>query len=176
MKKILSLGLVVIMLFALVACTPKETENKLAELEAKLQEQSSKIDELEEEKDNLLGQITQMQGEIGGLQGEVERLEEERENDYNQLCALSSNLYTLQEAYEKGLITKEDLKAICYFRCGELLVKDENGVTTKVTDYEPNFELGELDKETKRKIQGVLAYWHRGEDIDGWNGTAEDVS
>ena len=41
MKKILSLGLVVIMLFALVACTPKETENKLAELEAKLQEQSS---------------------------------------------------------------------------------------------------------------------------------------
>ena len=117
-----------------------------------------------------------MQGEIGGLQGEVERLEEERENDYNQLCALSSNLYTLQEAYEKGLITKEDLKAICYFRCGELLVKDENGVTTKVTDYEPNFELGELDKETKRKIQGVLAYWHRGEDIDGWNGTAEDVS
>ncbi|MBR2967204.1 MAG: hypothetical protein IKC35_00315, partial [Clostridia bacterium] len=100
MKKILSLGLVVIMLFALVACTPKETESKLAEIEAKLQEQSSKIDALEQEKDGLLGQITQ-------LQGEVERLEEERENDYNQLCALSSNLYTLQEAYDKGLITKE---------------------------------------------------------------------
>ena len=166
MKKIISVVLVAIMLFALVGCSGKEMQEKLAELEAKLQEQSSKIDELEEEKDNLLGQITQLQGEIGGLQGEVERLEEERENDYNQLCALSSNLYTLQEAYDKGLITKEDLKAICYFRCYGFVYErvdydkplSESEAIEKI-DYEPSFELGELDKVTERKIKGAVTYW-----------------
>ena len=109
-------------------------------------------------------------------------IEEERENDYNQLCALSSNLYTLQEAYDKGLITKEDLKAICYFRCYGFVYErvdydkplSESEAIEKI-DYEPSFELGELDKETERKIKGAAAYWWKGTNSDDWSGKAEDV-
>ena len=184
MKKILSLGLALVMLFALVGCSGKEMQSKLAELEAKLQEQSSKIDELEEEKDNLLGQITQLQGEIGGLQGEVERLEEERENDYNQLCALSGGFYSVEEVYKNGWITREDLMRLCYYQNGGVLyARVENGSnlgsdgSIKVMDYEPNFELGELDEETERKIRCAYAYKFRGsmhEDV--WTGKASEVT
>ncbi|MBR2967792.1 MAG: hypothetical protein IKC35_03325, partial [Clostridia bacterium] len=88
----------------------------------------------------------------------------------------------LQEAYDKGLITKEDLKAICYFRCYGFVYErvdydkplSESEAIEKI-DYEPSFELGELDKETERKIKGAAAYWWKGTNSDDWSGKAEDV-
>ncbi|MBR2967690.1 MAG: hypothetical protein IKC35_02790 [Clostridia bacterium] len=115
MKKIISVVLVAIMLFALVGCNGRETQEKLAELEAKLQEQSSKIDDLEQEKDSLLGQITQLQGEVERLEEEKSALEDELEETLDNFEPVIGSFCNLQKAYDNGFLRVVDLQEIASY-------------------------------------------------------------
>ncbi|MBR2967446.1 MAG: hypothetical protein IKC35_01545 [Clostridia bacterium] len=112
MKKILSLGLVVIMLFALVGCNGRAMEEKLAELEAKLQEQErmlmdltkddndllTLIMELEEEKTEQLNQITVLEETVERMKADAAEANEDRDNE---IAALQEEINRLEQECEQ---------------------------------------------------------------------------
>ena len=78
MKKIISVVLVAIMLFALVGCNGRAMEEKLAELEAKLQEQERMLMDLTKDDNDLLTIIME--------------LEEEKTEQLNQITVLKETV------------------------------------------------------------------------------------
>ena len=120
MKKIISVVLVAIMLFALVGCNGRAMEEKLAELEAKLQEQSSKIDDLEEEKESQAEKITGLENTMANLENGYENLQQAMED------AKLVEVYHLNEAYYKGILTTEDLQEMSYHIYNDIEFNDES--------------------------------------------------
>ena len=72
--------------------------------------------------------------------------------------------YTLQEAYDKGYLTKTDIKDICYYRFGEVWegedLKSENWIKV---EYTPTQSLTDLDKKIEMAIK--VTYYTLNEDL-----------
>ncbi|MBR2967447.1 MAG: hypothetical protein IKC35_01550 [Clostridia bacterium] len=112
MKKIISVVLVAIMLFALVGCNGRAMEEKLAELEAKLQEQErmlmdltkddnyllTLIMELEEEKTEQLNQITVLEETVEQMKEDAAEAKEDRDNE---IAALQEEINRLEQECEQ---------------------------------------------------------------------------
>lgn len=82
---------------------------------------------------------------IGGLAGCKEKLP-------------TGSFYTLQEAYEKGWLTKEDLMNIAYYHNGGC--KYNEGIMSKI--YEPVPKIpAKLSEDTERKIKSTAAKEYR---------------
>lgn len=88
MKKFICCILAALAVILVVGCAPQSVESKVEELEHRISELEKENEELKENL-KLLEQLT-----------------------------LNGNFYTVTEGYEKGWITKEELKSIAYYHNG----------------------------------------------------------
>ena len=78
-----------------------------AELQVGLQTQGEKIDELQTQNTQLTEKLKEMQTALDEQAQEIEKL---------KLKTAQGNAYTIEEAYDNGFLTIEDLKSIAYYK------------------------------------------------------------
>ena len=108
MKRITSLILVtllVVSLFAFVGCSnTDEMQQKIEELQQVLQTQTEILTELQNTNASNATQIANLTEEIAKLQDQIDTME--------KMGIEWFETFTMEEAYEKGIITKENLQSI----------------------------------------------------------------
>ena len=108
MKRITSLILVtllVVSLFAFVGCSnTDEMQQKIEDLQIVLQQQTELLRELQNTNASNLTQIANLTEEIAKLQDQIDTME--------KMGIEWFETFTMEEAYEKGIITKENLQSI----------------------------------------------------------------
>ena len=107
-KRITSLILVtllVVSLFAFVGCSnTDEMQQKIEDLQIVLQQQTELLRELQNTNASNLTQIANLTEEIAKLQDQIDTME--------KMGIEWFETFTMEEAYEKGIITKENLQSI----------------------------------------------------------------
>ena len=107
-KRITSLILVtllVVSLFAFVGCSnTDEMQRKIEELQIVLQQQTELLRELQNTNASNAMQIANLTEEIAKLQDQIDTME--------KMGIEWFETFTMEEAYEKGIITKENLQSI----------------------------------------------------------------
>ena len=92
----------------------------------------------------------------------------------------SGELYTLQEAYANGWLTKDDIMEVCYERFGEVWLGENLDSDSWVRyEYVPKHTRQELDKSVENDIKKAYYSTHKSEffDKDGNElGGVEDLS
>ena len=157
--------------------TQKQLQSKIDELQAQITQLQQTLNDKDEENEDLQGQIDELQQvleekteERDGLQKQIDELKQElaRKSDKNtvllelmkeQLQRLeemgeyptitTKYTYTLDEVYESGLITREDVMHFCYYSYGNVY----EGTGTK---YQQDGEWQRLDF-TPTEEQGTLS-------------------
>lgn len=138
MKKAICLGIMMVMIFSIAACDTKNLQSKIDELNKSSEQQAEKITELEEENKILTDQIA----------------------EWNEVNNMPSGIfYSIEEAYDRRLITREDLMHITYFMNGEVFeVKDGSTQMVKV-EFEPQIaapNTSDLDLQIVNNMRQVL--------------------
>ncbi|MBE7088066.1 MAG: hypothetical protein E7370_00875 [Clostridiales bacterium] len=135
--KILTAVLSLAMLFSVVgftACSNGELEAKIAELEAQIATQQTQIltqqeqiAELEQENEEMQADIAEQQQQIAQLEQEKQELEEEIEYLESQISenVVSGTFYSLEDAYNIGLLKVEDLNNIAYLHSNNIQNSDQ---------------------------------------------------
>ena len=90
---------------------------KIDGLQAGLQTQGEKIDELQTQNTQLTEKLKEMQTALDEQAKEIENLKLK--------TATQGEFYSLQEAYDNGYLTKEDLENIAYYNNNKLLTYPE---------------------------------------------------
>ena len=135
MKKLISIILCISMAITVgcfvTGCGNDEVLKKLDGLQTELQAQGGKIDELQtelqaqgEKIDVLQTQNTQLTEKLKEMQAELDKQAKEIEN-LKLKTATQGEFYSLQEAYDNGYLTKEDLENIAYYNNNKLLTYPE---------------------------------------------------
>ena len=158
-RKIISLALMAVMLFGCFGITgcqdnTVQLQAQIDALQAELEQQAGKMQTLESEKEELNETITQLETENKSLMDRVEKLEW---NDQIQKGAF----YSLQEAYEKGFLTREDLRHIAYFKDGKL--EELRGETIVSVEFTPKTPKPMLDEKTEEYLK--RAYYQKNEKL-----------
>ena len=108
MKRITSIILVtllVVSLFAFVGCSnTDEMQQKIEDLQQVLQTQTEILTELQNTNASNIAQIANLTEEIAKLQDQIDTME--------KMGIEWFETFTMEEAYEKGIITKENLQSI----------------------------------------------------------------
>ena len=108
MKRIVSIILVtllVVSLFAFVGCSDTdEMQQKIEDLQQVLQTQTELLTELQNTNASNATQIANLTEEIAKLQDQIDTME--------KMGIEWFETFTMEEAYEKGIITKENLQSI----------------------------------------------------------------
>lgn len=84
-------------------------------------------------------------------------------------CAPRSEgiFYTLEEAYEVGWLTRDDLMEICYNRFGEVWIGESLDDTTWIKyEYEPKDTPSELDRSIENDIKETYYSLHKSDFFD----------
>lgn len=124
MKKLISIILSISMAITVgcivSGCGNDELLQRLDSLQAELQTQSGKIDGLQvglqtqgEKIDELQTQNTQLTEKLKEMQTALD--EQAQEIEKLKLKTAQGNAYTIEEAYDNGFLTIEDLKSIAYY-------------------------------------------------------------
>ena len=87
----------------------KKLQQQIAELQKEIKNLSNKISDLEEDSEKLTDRIKKLEEENKKLSDRISELEQE-----NSI----GRFYSLQQAYDKGLLNKADLMNIAYYHNG----------------------------------------------------------
>ena len=155
LKKVISIAIILVMLIMLTACDSKLL-SRIDELEATIREQSDRIEQLEKENEQLSGRVEQMEKEI-------EKLEEESEY-------IKGAFYTLEESFDNGWLTRNDIMHISYFRYGIVMegtVGDREN--WKIIDFEPQIDTPQLSSKLEIDVKNTFYKLNRDlcQDRDG---------
>lgn len=86
------------------------------------------------------------------------------------LCGCNKDVgtfYSLDEAYENGWLTKDDLMEICYYRFGEVYIGESTDSDTWVRyEYNSQNTLSELDKTVENNIKEAYYSLHKSDFFD----------
>ena len=158
-RKIISLALMAVMLFGCFGITgcqdnTVQLQAQIDALQAELEQQAGKMQTLESEKEELNEMITQLETENKSLMDRVEKLEW---SDQIQKGAF----YSLQEAYEKEFLTREDLMHIAYFEYGK--VEEMRGDAIVSVEFTPKTPKPTLDEKTEEYLK--QAYYEKNKEM-----------
>lgn len=116
-KVIILLLLAVVLVFSVAGCNTgtNELESKIDNLQSRLEELNGKLSEME----RLQEELSEMNDKLTDMEGQIEQLEKELAEQS------SGTLYTLQEAYDNGWLSQEDLMCIAYYSNGGRELNEE---------------------------------------------------
>ena len=151
----------------------------LQKLEGKLTEQTEQLEKLKEE-------VADGQTENENLLDKLNALEKDRENLLNDLAELEVStgkskgiICTLQEAYENGELTRDDLMHISYYCTGEVYehelgesapkgpIYDTEAQKKHKVEFTLSKELTELDRFIEKDIKVAFAISEKVSDFKG---------
>lgn len=120
------IAILMVLLFVLSACKETDTlEKKIDELQQQIEKFQQQTDESHQQIDELQQQLADLQQAVEAKDSEIEdlnqqiksqdkRIEELLRELRNEL-SVTAGLFSLQEAYDRGYLTKEDLEQIAYY-------------------------------------------------------------
>lgn len=161
MKKLLGIGMVLVMIMTLFACgSGNNLSNQIENLQAKLENLDAELADLQDEKAEMENWIEEFNNEKKALDNKIYEMEIEIKILKNEPFG---DYFPLEQAYEVGYLTQEDLKSIAYYqnggRTGNEQIMDENYVPMPKTP-------ATLDAKTERSIKETIAYFYRNSDKD----------
>lgn len=121
---ILSLIMVCCLFAVFAGCsddgTIKDLQQQIEEMKTQQNSQQDKIDELEQKNGNLINRVDELENENDSLANRVEELEKKnvdlmRRVDELEQQAYVGKFYSLDEAYDKSMITRDDLQTIANY-------------------------------------------------------------
>ena len=113
----IAVAILMVILFVLSACAETdEHENKIDELQQQIAELQQQLDELQQSVETKDSEIEDLNEQIENQNKRIEELLRELRNE----LSVATNLYSLQESYDRGYLTKEDLEQIAYYINNEL--------------------------------------------------------
>ena len=147
-KRLLCLGLVAVFAISALAFAgcggadeKAELEKQLSAVQSVVQRQETEISELEKLK-------AELQKQIDGLNERVEELEEKIKDLEGK--ETGATIYTLERAYEDGLLTREDILHIAYFSMAD--ETDKGFYSDDVLNFVPTMPTPELTEQEEEMI------------------------
>ena len=102
----------------------------------------------------ILGMILLCAGALSGCDNGKEQIEE-------------GTFYSLEEAYDAGWLTKDNIMEVCYYRFGEVwLGEDLNSDSWVKYEYEPKNQQQGLDKSVENNIKNAYYSIHKSDFFD----------
>ena len=181
MKKVLSILVAVVVLFALCACNGSELTKKIDELEKVVQSQTDKITELEEKNKQQSDRVSELEEQNRGQAGKIENLEErveELELELKMQTSIHSGKFcSLVEAYESGWLTQDDIRNIACFHGGNTVTEGQISDidTWHEVEFVPTKKESFLSNTAQNNLKEAYAYYLRNNNENYLNLTAESV-
>lgn len=185
-KKVLSILVAVVVLFALCACNGNsDLIKKIEELESTVQSQSDKISELEGENkqqsdkmSELEEQNKQQADKITDLEEKIEELEEQNLELKMQASVHSGEFCDLVTAYGNGWLTQDDIRNIACFHGGNTVIEGQisNIDTWHEVEFVPTKKESFLSEAAKNSVKEAYAYYLRNNDEHYPDITAKSVN
>ena len=147
----ISLFLGIVMVFGIAGCDAgtSELQGKIDDLQSKLEEMNSRLEAME-------GEISERNDTIEDLNTQLKQRDEKIEQLEKELAEKSpesaGTFYTVQEAYDNGWLTQEDVMSIAYYHNGGRTHNEE----IMSENYEPTPKTPHvLSDETQLKIKNT---------------------
>ena len=155
-KKVLSIVVAVVVLFALCACNGNsDLIKKIDELESTVQSQADKITELEEKNKQQSDRVTELEEQNKQQADKIEDLIEDLELELSLLLAVyTKNYCPIETAYENGWLTRDDIMHISYFQYGVVIEGTLDDMSTwQEIEFEPTKKTPKLSERAKKAIR-----------------------